>query len=284
MSWLFGASLLLSAFVVIGSAGSYKTDAGIGTAFESNAAESRHSADNENPLRTMNMESNVDLEGQENQMSADFAQRRAGMQLSDAEISKVGVDNLFNSSEIDDTLFARIEGKSFPQNCTTARSELRYLRILHRDLEGRTRVGEMICNRSIADDLLTIFRTLYDARYPIQQMVLIDRYDADDERSMQANNSSAFNFRFVAGTKQLSNHSRGLAVDINPLYNPYVRTANGRTIVEPSTAVPYADRTRTFPCKIDKNDLCYKEFIRHGFSWGGDWKTRKDYQHFQKEQ
>ncbi len=108
----------------------------------------------------------------------------------------------------------------------------------------------MVCNRLIADDLLEIFRTLFDARYPIERMVLIDEYDADDERSMQNNNSSAFNFRFIAGTDKLSNHSRGLAVDINPLYNPCVRRrTDGSLFVSPEAARPYADRSREFPAR-----------------------------------
>lgn len=128
----------------------------------------------------------------------------------------------------------------------------------------------MICNKAVCNDLIAIFRTLYQAEYPIERMVLIDEYDADDERSMQANNSSAFNFRFVSGTRKLSSHSLGMAVDINPLYNPYVKKGkSGKTTVYPQNAMPYVDRTKTFPFKIDKNDLCYKEFIKRGFTWGG---------------
>lgn len=113
-------------------------------------------------------------------------------------------------------------------------------------------------------------------------MVLIDEYDAQDGPSMRANNSSAFNFRFVAGTGVLSSHSRGMAVDINPLYNPYVKTNGGRTVVDPAEAAPYADRTRDFPYKIAEDDPCCREFLRHGFTWGGHWKSLKDYQHFEK--
>lgn len=209
---------------------------------------------------------------------------QAGTPVSPQSIERFGLDNCFGSREIDDALFARIEGKSFRDDCTLPRSELRCLRVLHYTPGGEIMLGEMICNRAIAGDLLEIFRTLYDARYPIGRMVLIDEYDADDERSMTDNNSSSFNFRFIAGTRRISKHGKGMAVDINPLYNPCVQARTGQTVVEPAAGVPYVDRTKDFPCKIDENDLCYKEFIRHGFAWGGHWKSLKDYQHFEKNE
>ena len=149
------------------------------------------------------------------------------------------------------------------------RSELRYLRGLHRNLAGETLLGELVCNEAISGDLLEIFRALYDAAYPIERMVLIDEYDAQDGPSIRANNSSAFNFRFIAGTGVLSNHSRGMAVDINPLYTPYVKTNGGRTVVAPAEAAPYAERKRDFPYKIAEDAPCCREFLRHGFTWGG---------------
>lgn len=207
---------------------------------------------------------------------------RAGECVSRESVAEFGIDNCFTAQEIDDAVFGRIEGRSYGSGCTIPLSELRYLKVLHCDLDNNTVLGEMICNRAISDDLLEIFRTLFDAGYPIGRMVLVDEYDADDERSMSANNSSCFNFRFISGTARLSNHSSGMAVDINPLYNPYVRTSGGRTTVEPAAAAPYTDREADFPCKIDENDLCYREFRRHGFEWGGHWRSSKDYQHFEK--
>lgn len=198
-------------------------------------------------------------------------------------ITNQNIDIYFSSCDISDDIFHRIYGKSFGHNCTTPRSDLRYITILHYDINNNIRIGEMICHKYISEDLLDIFKNLFKAGYPIERMVLIDEYNADDEASMTDNNSSAFNFRFISGTKKLSNHSQGMAVDINPLYNPYVREHNGRTIVEPRAGANYTDRTASFPYKIDKNDLCYKEFIKHGFKWGGDWKDRKDYQHFEKK-
>ena len=175
-----------------------------------------------------------------------------------------------------------MQGKTWHDNPYIKRSDLRYLRISHVDLEGRTHVGEMICNKLIADKLLTIFRELYKAHYPIQQMRLPDVYDADDERQMRANNTSCFCYRAVEGSKKLSYHARGLAIDINPLYNPCVRRLkNGKTLVQPATGKAYVDRTKPFRYKITPNDLCYKLFIQHGFTWGGAWRSLKDYQHFE---
>lgn len=192
-------------------------------------------------------------------------------------------DDSFSVSEITEEVLARIDGKSYPKGCIVPLSDLRYLRVLHYDADGKVCRGELICHHSISDDLLDIFRKLFEAHYPIERMVLIDEYDADDEASMQANNTSAFNFRYIAGTRRLSMHARGLAIDINPLYNPYVRHRGGKTVVSPSGSETYADRTRSFLYKIDRNDLCYKLFKAHGFTWGGDWKNSKDYQHFEKK-
>lgn len=188
----------------------------------------------------------------------------------------------FCQEEISDEVFCRMMGKSYKEECTTPREELRYLRVLHYNKVGEELQGELVCRKDIADDLLAIFWELYQAKYPIERMVLIDEYDADDEASMRANNTSAFNFRKASGMRTLSKHSTGMAIDINPLYNPLVKHREGRTRVYPSNATPYIDRSQDFPYKIVKGDLCYRLFKKYGFSWGGDWKSSKDYQHFEK--
>lgn len=189
----------------------------------------------------------------------------------------------FSVEEISDSIFARMQGKSFLKECTVKRSDLRYVQVLHVDAEGLTHRGEMVCNKAIATDLLEIFQELYRQRYPIERIRLIDDYDANDERSMQANNTSCFCYRVVDGTKVLSKHAQGLAVDINALYNPCVRTRkNGTVVVQPTTGKPYTNRARSFPYKIVKGDLLYRLFTEHGFRWGGNWRTVKDYQHFEK--
>ena len=187
----------------------------------------------------------------------------------------------FYITEITDEIFERIEGKSFKEDCTLPREDLRYLRVLHKNLDGETLEGEMIVNKYIAEDVLDILQKLYEADYPIERMQLVDDYDADDELSMEANNSSSFNFRFISHSTKVSKHGLGLAVDINTLYNPYVKTVDGELIIEPVTAEPYTHREDDFPYKIEKDDLCYQLFIEHGFEWGGDWGNRKDYQHFE---
>ena len=139
----------------------------------------------------------------------------------------------------------------------------------------------MICNAQIAETLLDILRQLYDAGYPIERMRLIDEYDADDETSMRDNNSSCFNFRYISHTTKISKHGLGLAVDINTLYNPYIKYIDGERILEPATAEAYLDREQDFPYKIEEGDLCWQLFTENGFEWGGSWSDRKDYQHFE---
>lgn len=187
----------------------------------------------------------------------------------------------FSVSPIPDAVFQRMYGKSYKKDCTIPRSTLRYVKVRHYTLDGKVKDGELVCHKDIAHDLMEVFRELYQVRYPIERIELIDNYGASDEKSMTANNTSAFNFRHVAGTRVLSNHSYGKAVDINPLYNPYV--AKGGKVVQPKAGRPYADRTRKFPYKITANDVCCRIFKKHGFKWGGDWKSKKDYQHFEKQ-
>ena len=139
----------------------------------------------------------------------------------------------------------------------------------------------MICNRYIAETLIKIFKKLYEEKYPIEKMKLIDEYNADDETAMEDNDSSCFNFRFIAYTTKISKHGLGLAVDINTLYNPYIKEVGDKTIIQPITGKEYTDRSKDFIYKIEKNDICYKLFIENGFEWGGDWLDRKDYQHFE---
>lgn len=189
----------------------------------------------------------------------------------------------FSVNAIPDSIFALMKGRSFKADCTVPRSSLRYILCLHRDDEGRAIVGEMVVNKAIAKDVLEIFRQLYEADYPIERMRLIDYWNADDERAMTANNSSSFNFRFISHTNKVSKHGMGMAIDINPLYNPYTKTlADGKTIVEPAAGKPYLDRQRKYKYKIERGDLCFRLFSKYGFHWGGDWQSVKDYQHFEK--
>ena len=209
---------------------------------------------------------------------------RAGAIVSTEAIKTYGEQRCFSQEAIPDAVFARMEGRSFPKDCTVNRQSLRYVRLLHVDVDGRTRLGEMVCNKLIAADVIDIFRELYRQHYPIHSIKLIDDFNADDEQSMRANNTSSFCFRKVTGSKKLSAHAMGKAIDVNPLYNPYYhRSPSGKITVQPTTATKYVDRAATFPYKITKTDLMYQLFIAHGFKWGGAWNRVKDYQHFEKE-
>lgn len=179
----------------------------------------------------------------------------------------------------------RITGISYPEEgCTIPYEDLNYVGLLYIDFDGKEQNGELICNQAIAQDIVEIFYELYRNEYRIERIRLIDEYDGDDTLSMLDNNTSCFNYRVVDGTDNLSKHALGCAIDINPFYNPYVvfnRGANGETYISPKGSEIYADRTQDFPYKIDESDLCYKLFIEHGFTWGGNWNSCKDYQHFQ---
>ena len=198
------------------------------------------------------------------------------------QVERTDVASEFYVSEIPDDIFTKMQGKSYKADCTVPREDLRYVHVLHTGFDGETKEGELVVNKAIADDVCDIFEKLYEANYPIEKIRLVDEYDADDEASMSDNNSSAFNFRFISHTTKISRHGLGMAVDINTLYNPYVKTVDGRRSVEPANAADYVDRSVDFPYKIDHDDLCYQLFTEHGFTWGGDWNHSKDYQHFEK--
>ena len=179
----------------------------------------------------------------------------------------------------------RITGTSYPEEgCTVPYEDLNYVGLLYIDFDGNEQNGELICNQAIAQDIVEIFYELYRNEYRIERIRLIDEYDGDDTLSMLDNNTSSINYRVVDGTDNLSKHALGCAIDINPFYNPYVvfnKGANGETYISPKGSEIYADRTQDFPYKIDETDLCYKLFVEHGFTWGGNWNSCKDYQHFQ---
>ena len=201
-----------------------------------------------------------------------------GMETVVDEAVEALAEPVFEATPIPPAVKARMRGVSYPENAEIKLDDLRYLKLSYIDFEGRPQVGEMVCNKAIAGDLVEIFKALYEARYPIKSIRLIDDFNGDDEASMLADNTSCFNYRKKVGVRELSKHALGLAVDINPFENPYVRP----TRVRPAEAREFADRTKDFPHKIDKDDLCYQLFRAHGFSWGGTWRSVKDYQHFEK--
>lgn len=204
-----------------------------------------------------------------------------GSIVNTAGFSQETLDSLFYIEELNQDIIEGITGKSYKEGADIPYSDLRYIRVIHRGFDGLTHIGEMIVNKAIAEDVVDIFKELYAIDYHIEKMLLIDEYDADDLKSMADNNSSAFNYRLIEGTSRRSVHSDGLAIDINPLYNPYVRTRNGALEVLPESASEYVDRTQDNIYYIRKDDPIYKAFISRGFTWGGEWKNSKDYQHFE---
>ncbi len=200
--------------------------------------------------------------------------------------SRIVYQEGFYYEELTDEVKKRITGISYPVTpAEISYDDLRYLSVLYYDFNGKVQTGELICNKGIVQDFVEIFYELYQNEYQIEKIRLIDEYQGDDTASMADNNTSCFNYRVVDGTSSLSKHALGCAIDINPFYNPYVvfnRNGSGETYISPPGSEIYADRSKDFPYKIDENDLCYKLFKEHGFVWGGDWNSCKDYQHFQK--
>ena len=190
----------------------------------------------------------------------------------------------FYYEPISNDIFKRISGISYPVDCSISLEELRYVVLLYNDFNSETQSGELICNKAIAQDVVEIFYELYTSGYQIESIKLIDEFDGDDTASMLANNTSCFNYRVVEGTTRLSNHAKGLAIDLNPFYNPYITyDSDGSIRISPEGSETYADRSSSFPYKIDENDLAYQLFKAHGFTWGGNWNSVKDYQHFEKK-
>ncbi len=167
-------------------------------------------------------------------------------------------------------------GSSWRAGCPVPPGDLRKLVVSHVDFSGGVTVGEVIVNVAVAADLMIVFERLYLAGYPIQRMRPVDEFGSSDDASMEANNTSAFNCRNVVSGSTWSRHAYGLAVDINPLVNPYVRGS----LVLPPVGEPFVDRTVHNPGLIRDGDVVVRSFDAIGWAWGGRWRSLKDYQHF----
>lgn len=185
---------------------------------------------------------------------------------------------IFKSIFINEALSKYMNGKSYIENDNIAISDLRLINITYWNFQNIECVGKMIVNFLVADEVLEIFMELYKQHFFIEQVVLIDNYEGDDNISMENNNTSCFNYRMVSGANRLSNHSFGLAIDINPVQNPYIK--NG--LVLPGKGIRYIDRENICKGMIYPNGICYNEFVSRGWNWGGDFEGRKDYHHFEK--
>jgi hypothetical protein len=165
---------------------------------------------------------------------------------------------------------------SWEPGCPVAPDGLRIITMKHWNYAGSVSDGKLVVAAGLANQVVDIFRDLYDARFPIERMELVDKYNGDDDQSMAANNTSAFNCRLVTGGSSYSEHSYGRAIDINPLVNPYVK---GSTVLPPAGSA-YVDRSLDAPGMIHANDEVVQAFASRGWIWGGTWSSLKDYQHF----
>ncbi len=167
-------------------------------------------------------------------------------------------------------------GVSWHRGCPVSLNRLRLLRLSYWGFDQGVHQGELVVNESAAASVTRAFRLLLAARFPVRQMRVVDDFGGDDERSMLADNTSAFNCRLVPGTAVWSQHAYGLAVDVNPFENPEVSGG----AVDPPAAAAWSDRTRSSPAMIRYGDAAWHAFDTIGWTWGGAWIAPKDYQHF----
>jgi hypothetical protein len=164
---------------------------------------------------------------------------------------------------------------SWRSGCPVDLTDLSYVTVTYRGFDASDHDGELVVASSVAADVVDIFRELYEQGYPIASMRLVDDFGADDDASMAADNSSAFNCRPVTGGGGFSEHSYGTAIDLNPVENPYL----SGDLVLPPAGEPFADRHQA-PGVILAGDAVVTAFARHGWHWGGAWSGPIDYQHF----
>jgi hypothetical protein len=177
---------------------------------------------------------------------------------------------------IDAKIKARMK-YSWRPGCPVPLKNLRLIKMSYWGFDGSAHMGEMVLNKRVVDDVLGVFRKMFDARFPIRRMRLVDAYRGNDDRSMAADNTSAFNCRKVTGGSSWSQHAYGWAIDINPVENPYI-SRSGR--VSPPAGAKFADRSRRAKGMIHRGDVVYRAFRSIGWGWGGNWRSIKDYQHF----
>ncbi|MDR2167074.1 MAG: M15 family metallopeptidase [Clostridiales bacterium] len=185
---------------------------------------------------------------------------------------------IFTMEALPEHIIEKITGSSFHDSTPFPHAHLTYLTITYMDFYGESRLGNMIVAAEIGEEVLEIFREIYESGFPIAGMRLIDYYDASDYLSMAANNSVAFNFRYIAGTTTLSRHAFGMAIDINPIQNPFIR---GDTIL-PEAGRAYINREDIRPGMIVPGDAVYNAFTERGWTWGGHWSVPQDFHHFER--
>jgi D-alanyl-D-alanine carboxypeptidase len=167
---------------------------------------------------------------------------------------------------------------SYRAGCPVAPAELRTVRLSYWGFDGRAHAGLLVVNRRVTGDVVTVFRRLYRARFPIRRMVPVSRYRGSDDASAAADNTSGFNCRPAVGstTGSWSMHAYGLAIDVNPVENPYLLGSR----VLPPAGRRYVDRARRRPGMAVAGGVLVEAFARVGWKWGGTWAASPDYQHF----
>ncbi len=168
-------------------------------------------------------------------------------------------------------------GVSWRPCCPVPLRDLRVVTVTHHGFDGRDHIGRLIVHRDVALRVLGALRRLYADGFPIRRMTPIDAFGGSDFRSIEADNTSAFNCRFVDGTARYSEHAYGRAIDINPIENPYVTSAG--TTSHPASR-PYVRRTPFRPGMAVVGRALVRSFDGIGWGWGGQWSGAKDYQHF----
>ncbi len=197
--------------------------------------------------------------------------------LSSPAVALAGEEPFAGSvSRLDRATRELMTGVSWHEGCPVPLRHLRLVRVTYWGLDERAHGGRLAVHRGWADEILGVFERLYERRFPIRRVRLVDRYGADDRASMRHDNTSAFNCRYVSGTTTWSQHAFGRAIDINPVENPYVAGSS----VSPRRGRPFVDRSDVRPGMIVKHDVVWRSFHRIGWGWGGTWSTSKDYQHF----
>ncbi|HEX6312951.1 MAG TPA: M15 family metallopeptidase [Acidimicrobiia bacterium] len=177
---------------------------------------------------------------------------------------------------IDDTTRARMSA-SWRPGCPVPLEELRLLTLDHWGYDGAEHPGELVVHADHAQAVLGVFATLFEARYPIERVRLVDEYGGDDAASTRANNTAGFNCRSVVGRPGAwSEHAFGRAIDLNPLVNPYALDPN---LADPALA-QYLDRSLDVPGMVRPGDRAVEAFAAIGWAWGGTWSDGPDYQHF----
>lgn len=174
-------------------------------------------------------------------------------------------------------------GSSWREDNPVPLKDLRLVQFNHFGFDGCVHKGKLIVHQKVAEEVVEIFRDIFDAKYPIEKMLLMDAYGADDDLACEDNNSSSFCSRPITGIDhKWSLHSYGLAIDINTLLNPYHK----KNVIVPKNGEPFLDRSLDCRGMVKKGDPCHKAFVSRGWKWGGSWKERLgyvDYQHFYKE-